>query len=165
MIDINYLVELEGDCQGILIQLYFWGNFLRKIGWFKILEIVTNPERRRRAVSPACPAKASGDGGSKVEGAKGHPDSIGTLIEYILYTNEFTVLQNLQMLIVLFSLGGVGGGRLLFEYRPNERQPLLTSAPPCEGRQGSLRYYRARYQRILLLNAKPLGRVFAVIIH
>ncbi len=71
MIDINYLVELEGVCQGILIQLYFWGNFLRKIGWFKILEI---------AVSPACPAKASGDGGSNVEGAKSHTDSIGHLV-------------------------------------------------------------------------------------
>jgi len=39
MIDIKYLVELEGCCQEILIFLYFWGLFLRKIGWFKILEV------------------------------------------------------------------------------------------------------------------------------
>jgi len=61
MIYTTYLVMLEGFCQGILILLYFWGQFLRKIGGFKILEI---------AVSPACPAKASGDGGSNVEGAR-----------------------------------------------------------------------------------------------
>jgi hypothetical protein len=40
--------------------LYFRSQFLRKIGWFKILEI---------AISPACPAIACGDGGSNVEGA------------------------------------------------------------------------------------------------
>ena len=65
---INYLVKLGGFCQKILTQQCFWGQFQRKIGWFKILEI---------AVSPACPAKASGDGGSNVvnpelaEGSKG----------------------------------------------------------------------------------------------
>ncbi len=48
MIDINYLVKLEGFCQGILIQVYFWDEFLRKIGWFKILEVAVSPEQRRR---------------------------------------------------------------------------------------------------------------------
>jgi hypothetical protein len=35
---INYLVKLDGFCQGILIPLYFWGQFLRKIGGFKIFD-------------------------------------------------------------------------------------------------------------------------------
>ena len=52
LIYFNYLVEYGGFCQGILIQELFWGRFLRKIGGFTILEIVVNPERDRRAVSP-----------------------------------------------------------------------------------------------------------------
>ena len=56
MIFVSNLGELGGCCQGNLIPLYFWGQFLRKIGGFKILEIVANPERCRRAVSPTCPA-------------------------------------------------------------------------------------------------------------
>ena len=79
MIYFNYLVKLNGFCQEILVFLYFWGQFLRKIGWFKIHELVANPERRRRAVSLACPAKASGDGGSNVEGAISQPSSIGRI--------------------------------------------------------------------------------------
>jgi hypothetical protein len=39
MIDVNYLVEFEGFCQRILTLLYFWSQFLRKIGWFKMLEV------------------------------------------------------------------------------------------------------------------------------
>ena len=60
--------------------LYFRSQFLRKIGWFKILEI---------AVSPACPAIlstiASGEGGSlrrrrkQRRRGKGPPGSIGHL--------------------------------------------------------------------------------------
>ena len=38
--------------------MYFGHELLRKIGGFDIFEIVTNPEKRRRAVSPACPAIA-----------------------------------------------------------------------------------------------------------
>ncbi len=37
--NINYLIKLEGFCQGILILLYFWGQFMIKIGSFKILEV------------------------------------------------------------------------------------------------------------------------------
>jgi hypothetical protein len=39
MIFIPKLGKLEGFCQGILIIWYFWGEFLKKIGWFKILEV------------------------------------------------------------------------------------------------------------------------------
>jgi hypothetical protein len=101
--------------------------FLRNIARFKILELVVNPERRRRAVSPACPAilstilsaiarpplvgkrrrkplakvEADGDGGSNVEGERVPRIRSGTLIEYILYTKEFTVLQNLYIITVI----------------------------------------------------------------
>ena len=36
--DNNYLLKLGGFCQDKLILLYFSGQFLRKIGWFKIFE-------------------------------------------------------------------------------------------------------------------------------
>jgi hypothetical protein len=39
---------MEGICQEILIFLYFWDQFMRKIGWLKILEIAVSPEQRRR---------------------------------------------------------------------------------------------------------------------
>ncbi len=44
MIFIPNLGELEGFCQGILSLLNFWGQFLREIGCFKILEIAVSPE-------------------------------------------------------------------------------------------------------------------------
>ncbi len=84
MIYISYLVKLEGYCQENLIVSYFWGQFLRKIGWFKILEV---------AVSPACPAIAYGDGGSNVEGANSHPDSIGHLYRIHLVFATFLGLS------------------------------------------------------------------------
>jgi hypothetical protein len=65
--------------------VYFWGQFLTKIGWFKILEI---------AVSPACPAIAFGEGGSNVEGAISHLDSIGHVdIIHLVYAT-FLGLSN-----------------------------------------------------------------------
>jgi hypothetical protein len=68
--NISYLLELGGVCQEILILLYFWGYFLRKIGWFKILEV-----------------------------GKWFPGfGWGALLEYILYMKEFNVLQNLHIL-------------------------------------------------------------------
>ena len=75
MIFIPNFGELEGFCQGILILKHFWGNFLRKIGWFKILGV---------AVSPACPAIACGEGGSNVEEAKEQPFSIGHLVRIVV---------------------------------------------------------------------------------
>ena len=102
MIFVSNLGELGGCCQGNLIPLYFWGQFLRKIGGFKILEIAESPERDRRAVSPACPAIACGDGGSNVEGAKGYPDSIGDLVRIHLEYKRILAFRFVGLITVIF---------------------------------------------------------------
>ena len=89
IIDFNYLVKLEGFCQGFLILWNFWSEFLKKIGWFKILEI---------AVSPACPPKLYATVGATSKGQTVTRIRPGTTLVYTLNTNEFRVLQNLHML-------------------------------------------------------------------
>jgi len=101
LIYITYLVKLEVFCQGILILMCFWSQFRRKIGWFKILEIVTNPERRRRAVSPACPPKLYATVGATSKGRRVTRVQSGPSLVYILNTNEFMGVQNVRLLAIL----------------------------------------------------------------